>query len=374
MNAMPISSRWPGVPTSDAKPAVAGWIFEDPHSKALLGEIEQVAPSGASVLISGKTGTGKELIARYIHGRSLRRHEPFVAVTCGAFSETLVDAELFGHENGAFAGAFGIQAGRLEEAHRGTLYLDEVNDLPLSVQTKLLRVLKDREVWRLAGHKGIAIDVRVLASTTADLEALVAAGRFREDLYYRLNVVNLEIRPLSERPGDIVPLARHFVGEYSRQLNYTGGTLTPEAERALIAYPWPGNVRELENVIHRTLLMLERGAIDVADLRFPQRHVHSGSLAERRPAPEHGAGNALSALRQTIRQLCDERTEDLYALIECTVVNEVLRYCEYNQSETARLLGVNRSVVRARLVRSGEAEGRRRAHGTAADDTLEGSR
>jgi sigma-54 dependent transcriptional regulator len=370
---MPTSSLWPGTLESNAAPSAVGWIFEDPDSKALLAEIEQVAPSEASVLISGKTGTGKELIARYIHGRSLRRHGPFVAVTCGAFSEMLVDAELFGHENGAFTGAFGIQAGRFEEANGGTLYLDEVNDLPMPVQTKLLRVLKDREVLRLGAQKGVTIDLRVLASTTVDLEELVEHGKFREDLYYRLNVVNLEIRPLSERPGDIVPLARHFIQEYSSQLNYSGGSLTPAAARALVSYPWPGNVRELENVIHRTLLMLDKGAIDVTDLRFPVRHSNVRRLPERRTAAARPPGGGLSLLREAVAALCEERTEDLYQLIECAVVNEVLRHCHYNQSETARLLGVNRSVVRARLARSEENGEQRRPTYDARDESLKDS-
>lgn len=360
---MQTPSRWPGTPAPDSASPAVGRIFEDPRSKALLAEVEQVAPSDASVLISGKTGTGKELIARYVHSRSLRRHGPFVVVSCGAFSEALVDAELFGHESGAFAGAFGVQTSRFEAAHRGTLFLDEINDLPMLIQAKLLRVIKDREVSRLGGQQGIPVDVRVLASTTANLEDLVAAGKFREDLYYRLNVVNLEIRPLCERPGDIVPLARYFIDEYSRQLSYAGATLAPDAERALVEYPWPGNVRELENVIHRTLLMCDGGAIDAASLRFPGRPaslaaeggarshpVPAGLAAHAAPTPRSG----IEALRQSIRRLCDERVQDLHQIIEDTVFNEVFRYCHHSQSETARLLGVSRNVVRARLVRSGE--------------------
>ncbi|ABE37108.1 AAA domain family protein [Paraburkholderia xenovorans LB400] len=367
---MSISSLWPTPPGSNARIPTTDWIFEDPHSKALLAEIEQIAPSDASVLISGKTGTGKELIARYIHSRSLRRHGPFVTVTCGAFSEMLIDAELFGHENRAFPGAFGTQTGRFEEANGGTLYLDEINDLNIPIQTKLLRVLKDKEVLRLGGHKGIAIDIRVLASTTSEVEALVSSGKFREDLYYRINVVTLDILRLSERPGDIIPLARYFIKEYSRQLNYSGGTLTPDAEQALVNYPWPGNVRELENVIHRTMLGLDGGAIDSAKLRFPVRHNvrHEPEKAIQVPATQ--GGNGLELLGRAIRALCDERVHDLDQLIEKTTVNEVFRYCHYNQSETARLLGVNRNVVRARLARSGELAELRRTPKDDAHDEL----
>lgn len=357
---MQISSLWPSAGGSNSASASAGWIFEDSHSKALLAEIEQIAPSDASVLINGKTGTGKELIARYIHSRSLRRDGPFVTVTCGAFSEMSIDSELFGHENRAFAGAFGTQAGRFEEANQGTIYLDEINDLPIPIQTKLLRVLKDGEVLRLGGSKGVATNVRVLASTTAELESLVPSEKFREDLYYRLNVVGLEILPLNERPGDIVPLARHFIKEYSRHLNYPNGALTRDAEAALLKYPWPGNVRELENVIHRTLLMREGGAISAASLRFPARQLTVAHESDKQPVAIQQSAAGLDLLRQAIRLLCNAREQDLSMLLENVVVNEVFQYCHFNQSETARFLGVNRNVVRARLSRTGGLQGLRR--------------
>jgi DNA-binding NtrC family response regulator len=368
---MQITSRWPGTPELESESVTADWIFEDPLSKALLADIEQVAPSDASVLISGKTGTGKEMIARYLHNRSLRRHGPFVTVSCGAFSEALIDAELFGYENGAFAGAFGVETGRLEEANQGTLFLDEINDLPILVQAKLLRALKNREVVRLGGHKGIPVDVRVLASTTADLEELMAAGKFRPDLYYRLNVVNLEIQTLSERPGDIVPLARYFIREYSRQLNYPGASLAPDAERALIEYPWRGNVRELENVIHRTLLMCDGGRIEATSLRFPGRYAslnselsrapEPGITPDKRPAQAAAPNSGAEALRQSVRLLCNEHLRDLYQFIEETVFSEVFHHCHHSQSEAARLLGVSRNVVRARLMRSGDLREPRRS-------------
>ncbi|OLL27540.1 Fis family transcriptional regulator [Burkholderia sp. SRS-W-2-2016] len=344
---MQVLSRWPGTAETEAVPE--DWIFEDPQSRALLAEIEHVAPSDASVLISGETGTGKELIARYIHSLSLRRHAPFLTVSCGAFSEAQVEIELFGHESGAFAGAFGSQVGRLEQANGGTLFLDEIDDLPPLVQTRLLRALKGREVTRLGGQQGIAVDVRIVASTTRRFTERITTGQFRTDLYYHLNVVNLETLPLSERSGDIVPIARYFIKEYSRQLNYSGAALTSEAEQALKAYPWQGNVRELENVVHRTLLMSGGGEIDTTDLRFPahQTCLHVERNADAIPA------SGQQALRLAVRRLCEERPDQLHQLIEDSVFDEVFQYCRQSQSETARVLGISRNIVRARLMRTG---------------------
>ncbi|HET6317346.1 MAG TPA: sigma-54 factor interaction domain-containing protein, partial [Chloroflexota bacterium] len=184
-------------------------VFEDPGSEALLAQVERVAPTEATVLIIGETGTGKELLARRVHVGSGRRG-PFVAVNCGAFSESLIDAELFGHEAGAFTGAAHARAGWFESANGGTLFLDEIGDVPLPLQVKLLRVLQERQVVRLGSRKPIPLDVRLVAATNVDLRDAVQAGHFRADLYYRLSVVTLELRPLCERPGDILPLARHF--------------------------------------------------------------------------------------------------------------------------------------------------------------------
>ncbi|WP_213304241.1 sigma 54-interacting transcriptional regulator [Paraburkholderia sacchari] len=343
---MQVLSRWPGTAETNAVPE--DWIFEDPRSRALLAEIEQVAPSDASVLISGEAGTGKELIARYIHSHSLRRHAPFLMVSCGAFSEAQVEIELFGHESGAFAGAFGSQIGRLEQANGGTLFLDEIDDLPPLIQTRLLRALKGREVIRLGSQQGIAVDVRILASTTGRFAERMTTGQFRTDLYYHLNVVNLEMLPLSERPGDIVPLARYFIKEYSRRLNYGGASLTPEAERAIEAYPWQGNVRELENVVHRTLLMTDGGEIDTTDLRFPARQ--TCLRVERRADAIPPSGQ--EALRLAVRRLCEEKPDQLHQLIEDSIFDEVFQYCSQSQSETARVLGISRNIVRARLMRA----------------------
>lgn len=378
---------WPPPPGQDS--SAFDWIFEDPRSKTLLAEVEQVAPSHANILITGETGTGKELIARHLHYRSARCNGPFVVVSCGAFSEALVDAELFGHENGAFAGAFGTQIGWFEAAHGGTIFLDEINDLPLTVQNKLLRVLQEHEIVRLGGRKPIPIDVRIVAAATADLDEMVQQKRFRKDLYYRLNVVRLHVLTLRERPGDIVPLARYFMELYSRKLGYARLRLTPQAEQLLMQAPWPGNVRELENTIHRSLLLCDGEVLDASSLRL----LHPASATAAAPAPSaahllapepetttpaqppkpqtslvQGDSAAHAALRHAIRQLCDANAAHLYQSVEDTLLREVFRYCHYSQSETARLLGVSRNIVRARLIRLGEVSGSRK-HPADADDT-----
>ena len=219
-------------------------LFEDPRSQRLLREVERVARSDATALMIGETGTGKELIARHIHRQSGRRG-PFLAVNCGAFSESLIDAELFGHEAGAFTGAATARAGWFEAADGGTLFLDEIGDLPLPQQVKLLRVLQERQVVRLGSRKAVALDVRLVAATNIDLQRAVDAQRFRADLYWRLSVATLELPPLRERAGDVLPLARHFVGVYGPRLGLAHVTFRDAAQAALRAYYLPGNIREL---------------------------------------------------------------------------------------------------------------------------------
>jgi sigma-54-specific transcriptional regulator len=257
-------------------------IFADPLSQLLLEEIERVAHSDAAVLITGETGTGKELVARHLHRESGRKGD-FIAVNCGALSPTLAEAELFGHQAGSFTGATETRAGYFEAANGGTLFLDEVGDLPLPLQVKLLRVLQEREVVRVGARKPIPLDVRLLAATNLDLEQSVAAGRFRLDLFYRLNVVRLDVPPLSARPGDILPLAEHFLRMYSERLQARVPLLPPETRRALERYAWPGNIRELENVVHAGLLTARDGVIRPDNLRF--------STAAIAPSAAAGAAN-----------------------------------------------------------------------------------
>jgi transcriptional regulator with PAS, ATPase and Fis domain len=330
-------------------------VFEDPKSKALLAHLKQVAPSDASVLIIGETGTGKELVARHIHSLSERRDQPFVAVNCGAFSESLVEAELFGHEKGAFTGAIGAKAGWFEEANGGTLFLDEIGDLPMPIQVKLLRVLQEREVVRLGSRKSVPINVRVLAATNVQLEKAINAGHFREDLYYRLDVVNLELQPLRERPGDILPLVRHFIAAYSQRLGYGSIRITAEAEQKLNHYSWPGNIRELENVIHHTLLICRDGLIQRDDLRLSNLRID-------RDEPHSGDENAETLLQRAFQKLFEEQAGALHEKVEDALLRAAYRFSHCNQVHTAALLGLTRNVTRTHLIRIGElAVNKRRA-------------
>ena len=355
--AQPADSRDAPVVALPAQPAPArarAHVFVDPRSLALLERVRRVAPSDANVLIVGETGTGKELIACHVHDLSRRGDGPFVAVNCGALPETLADSELFGHEKGAFTGAVGAKPGWFEAAHGGTLFLDEIGDLPLSMQVKLLRVLQEREVVRLGARAGIPIDVRVVAATNVDLQQAVAAGRFRGDLFYRLNVVQLAVPTLRERPGDILPLARHFFDVYRSRLGYGPRSIDPRAERRLEAHGWPGNIRELENVIHHALLVSRDDVLREADLPIAAPGVPTAAgCAPPVPVPEPGAG-AQAALEHALRALFDEDHGNLFERVEDTVMRVAFEFSHRNQIQAARLLGISRNVLRARLIRAKE--------------------
>ncbi|KQP19499.1 sigma-54-dependent Fis family transcriptional regulator [Pseudorhodoferax sp. Leaf265] len=321
-------------------------VFVDPRSLALRERIRLIAPSEANVLIVGETGTGKELIARHVHALSARKQAPFVAVNCGAFSEQLVESELFGHEKGAFTGAFSAKAGWFEAANGGTLFLDEIGDLPLASQVKLLRVLQEREVVRLGARRSIPIDVRVVAATNVRLQQAVAAGQFREDLFYRLNVVHLAVPTLRERPGDILPLARHFIALYCQRLGYAPVQLDDAAEDKLVAHAWPGNIRELENVIHHALLVHRAGRIVADDLHLALRDDPAPRPADAGSAPMH-------ALEQAVHALLQQPGGARMEAIEEAIVRTAFQFCHHNQVQAARLLGISRNVMRARLIRIG---------------------
>jgi DNA-binding NtrC family response regulator len=241
-------------------------IGESPEMRRLFREIERVAPSDASVLVEGESGTGKELVAHSIHARSAREGRPFVAVNASAFPDTLAESELFGHERGAFTGAVAARSGRFELAHGGTLFLDEIGTLSAAVQAKLLRVLETHELLRVGGSRTVPVDFRLISATNEDLEARVAAGAFREDLYYRINTVPIRIPPLRERGDDIELLAAHFLSRFSARHRKPEKTFTPAVSERLRAHPWKGNVRELEHVVEMLVLFTESDAIGEEDL------------------------------------------------------------------------------------------------------------
>lgn len=243
-----------------------GPVAQEPASLQLLELAARVARSDSTVLISGESGTGKEVLARYIHQQSPRASKPFIAINCAAIPDNMLEATLFGHEKGAFTGAIAAQPGKFELADGGTILLDEISEMPLGLQAKLLRVLQEREVERVGARKPIELDIRVLATTNRDLAGEVAAGRFREDLYYRLSVFPLAWRALRERPADILPLAERLLGKHVKKMNHAPVRFSAEARQALVSHPWPGNVRELDNAIQRALILQQGGLIQPHDL------------------------------------------------------------------------------------------------------------
>ncbi|HSI44548.1 MAG TPA: sigma-54 dependent transcriptional regulator [Methylophilus sp.] len=333
-------------------------VFSDPKSQNLLSLIERIATSNATALIIGETGTGKELIARHIHSLSNRKHGPFQAINCGAFSETLVESELFGYEKGAFTGANTSKIGWFETANGGTLFLDEIGDLPQSTQVKLLRVLQEREVVRVGSRKPIPIDVRLIAATNVNLEEAVKAGRFREDLYYRIKVVPVELLPLRDRRGDILPLVEHFLNVYRNKLNTSEHKLSPETISLLMEYPWPGNIRELENVIHRAVLVSMTDTLSPKDLNLPKISFNASHVitdehyAVTTPASgkiSYERQSSLYKLESVLEELFEQGADNLYELVNGTTVSKAFEHSKNNQVHTAKLLGISRNILRARL-------------------------
>ncbi|PKM46137.1 MAG: sigma-54-dependent Fis family transcriptional regulator [Gammaproteobacteria bacterium HGW-Gammaproteobacteria-1] len=293
-------------------------VAEDAASRHLLQLARRVAATDATVLLTGESGTGKEVMARYIHRHSPRAERPFIAINCAAIPENMLEATLFGYEKGAFTGAHKTTPGKFEQAQGGTLLLDEISEMDLGLQAKLLRVLQEREVERLGGGRVLALDVRVLATSNRDMRDAVQAGRFREDLYYRLNVFPLHLPPLRERRADIVPLARVLLAQLARKMGRPAPHLAAAAEKALAGYPWPGNVREMDNLLQRALIMQDGREIQPADLLFeiapeplPAAPVH-GALEEDDAdlsggLKQHEHQLIVDALRQGSRQAAAER-------------------------------------------------------------------
>jgi two-component system response regulator FlrC len=273
-------------------------VTDDPATSALYAMALKVAVTPATVMITGESGTGKEVLARFIHQQSSRTDKPFVAVNCAAIPDNLLEATMFGYEKGAFTGAVQAQAGKFEQAQEGTLLLDEISEMPLALQAKLLRVLQEREVERVGGHKAIALDVRIIATSNRDMKEEVAKNHFREDLYYRLNVFPLHIAPLRERLQDIMPLAHHFLASMASSVDRNGLQFSPGAEQALLQYSWPGNAREMENVVQRAVILASGDTIATEHLHLPSAIGTTAPLAEAAAETEQVSGNGLKSLEK----------------------------------------------------------------------------
>lgn len=293
----------------------AGVVAIDPASRELFSIAQRVAQTDATVLLTGESGVGKEVVARFIHRQSARKNGPFVAINCAAIPDSLLEATLFGYEKGAFTGAQQAQAGKFEQAQDGTLLLDEVTEMPMGLQAKLLRVLQEREVERVGGKKPVALNIRIVATSNRDMAEAVSKGAFREDLYYRLNVFPVAIPSLRQRPEDIVAIARHFVVEHGGRFGRTGMTLSPAAEAVLKTYHWPGNVRELENVIQRALIMAAGNSIGPEVLNLAPRP--SAEASPVLPAAEAMAPLGLTETEKRVDNMKDlERDHILRTLAE----------------------------------------------------------
>ena len=327
-------------------------VARSPKMQEVLATVERVAPTNSTVLLGGESGVGKDLIARALHQHSRRASGPFVKINCTAIPENLLESELFGYEKGAFTGAVASKPGKFELADKGTVFLDEIGDVPGAIQVKLLRVLQEREFERLGGTKTLKVDVRLVAATNRDLRAALEQGTFREDLYYRLNVVPISIAPLRERKEDIPYLVDHFVARFAREAGKPIEGITPAAMKLLTAFHWPGNVRELENIIERAVALFAGRVIDVGDIQLdvspwqpPQADLAlaTGPAAGANPAGPNASGAAPPFLPDgmTLEQYEDE------------IIREAVRRAGGNKSQAARLLGLSRNALRYRLSKMG---------------------
>jgi two-component system response regulator FlrC len=315
-------------------------VVRDPSMQAVISLADQIAGSDASILITGESGVGKEVIARYVHQKSRRSTKPFISVNCAAIPENLLESELFGHEKGAFTGALARRIGKFEEANGGTLLLDEISEMDARLQAKLLRALQEREIDRVGGAKPVKVDIRILATSNRDLVQAVKDGTFREDLLYRLNVVNLRLPALRERPGDVIALADFFIKKYAAANGMPEKPLSAEARRRLVAHRWPGNVRELENAMHRAILLAVGPEIDENAIRLPDGQPLS-------PAdPMMRAAQAASIAAETASRGFVGQT---VAEMEQQLILETLEHCFGNRTHAANILGISIRTLRNKL-------------------------
>jgi DNA-binding NtrC family response regulator len=317
-------------------------IFEDEAMGAVIALADQVAGSEASILITGESGTGKEVMARYIHRKSQRNDKPFISVNCAAIPENLLESELFGHEKGAFTGAIARRVGKFEEANGGTLLLDEISEMDARLQAKLLRAIQEREIDRVGGTKPVKVDIRIIATSNRDLADAVKHGTFREDLLYRLNVVNLRLPALRERPKDILALARHFAHKYAEANGAPYRPLSSPTERLLIGHTWRGNVRELENTIHRSVLLAQGPDIGPEAIRLPDGTQVGATMRSDLPAPVQAAvENAALVTRGLVGRTVADVERDL--------ILDTLDHCLGNRTHAANILGISIRTLRNKL-------------------------
>lgn len=309
-------------------------IYKDPKMAETIKMATQIAPSEASVLITGPSGTGKEVLAHYLHSKSKRKDNRFVAVNCAAIPEQLLESELFGHEKGAFTGAVARRIGKFEEADGGTLLLDEISEMDVRLQSKLLRVLQERELDRIGSNKSIQVNVRILATSNRNMEQAVKDGQFREDLYFRLNVVNLRLPSLAERPGDILPLAEFFARKYAEANDVPNRAISTDAADVLIGYHWPGNVRELENTMHRAVLLASGDELDRNAIHLTQ----GGNGGDHAPSGDE-SGKAMVG-----RTVAD---------VERELIIDTLQHCLGNRTHAANILGISIRTLRNKLKQYG---------------------
>jgi len=331
--------------SDDDRPVVA----RDPVMQTVMRLADQVAPSDASILITGESGVGKEVMARYVHKASRRSDRPFISVNCAAIPENLLESELFGHEKGAFTGALARRIGKFEEADGGTLLLDEISEMDARLQAKLLRALQEREIDRVGGAKPVKVDIRVIATSNRDLAQAVREGTFREDLLYRLNVVNLRLPPLRERPGDILALAEFFARKYAAANGLSDRPLSAEARRRLVSHRWPGNVRELENAMHRAVLLSVGPEIEEQAIRLPDGQPLSGD------AGSVAASRAAQAASMAVEAATRDFVGRTVAEVEQQLILDTLSHCLGNRTHAANILGISIRTLRNKLKEYSEA-------------------
>ena len=317
-------------------------IFEDEATASVIAMADQIAPSDASILITGESGTGKEILARYVHRKSARADKPFISLNCAAIPDNLLESELFGHEKGAFTGAIARRVGKFEEANGGTLLLDEISEMDARLQAKLLRAIQEREIDRVGGGKPVKVDIRIIATSNRDLSDAVKRGTFREDLLYRLNVVNLKLPALRERPRDILALARHFGRKYADANGVPFRPLASETERMLLAHAWRGNVRELENTIHRAVLLSHGSEIAPEAIRLPDGAKLSDGQMRLANDP---VAIATEAAATTTRALVGRTVSD----VERDLILDTLDHCLGNRTHAANILGISIRTLRNKL-------------------------